>query len=159
MSQFTGRQKAYQQSLHTRRPYTPQMILGGEVSIKATRQGKVKFAIAKLAKQQAAGPDLSLTRAPDSMQLQIAAGEAPKNGAIILIADYMPGVQQVAVKGGDNAGKTMDQVNMVTNLRQIGIWTGEAMSLDIPLMENGSCVAILQANGPGKVLAIAKLAG
>jgi len=159
MSDFTARQKEYGEHLRARRPYTPQIIIDGETLIKGTRQAKIRRTINKLAETQAQGPQISLTRENGQMRLEIAAGLAPKNGAVILIADYMPGVQQIEIAAGENEGKVLDQVNMVTRLRPIGTWSGEAVSLIIAAADAGSCVAILQEAGPGRVLAVTKLEG
>ncbi len=158
MSSFTKRQQDYGNSLHSRRPYTPQIIVGGQASVKGMRQKKVRKTIGQQQDHSATGPELSLTLVENHLRLTIAEGEAPVNGAVILIADYIPGVQQVSVEGGENNGKILDQVNMVTKLRPVGHWTGDAMVLDIPAMATGSCVAILQEAGPGRVLSVTRLA-
>ena len=158
MSSFTKRQQDYGNSLHSRRPFTPQIIVGGQASLKGVHQKKVRKTIGQQQDQSTTGPELSLTLVENHLQLTIAAGEAPAKGAVILIADYIPGVHQVSVEGGDNNGKVLDQVNIVTKLRSVGHWTGDAMVLDIPAMATGSCVAILQEVGPGRVLAVTRLA-
>jgi len=158
-SEFSQRQKEYGEAVHSRRPFTPQIILDGKVSVRATRPSKVRKAIKELVKEQIAGPGISLVREGDNMRLDIAAGEAPAGGALILIADYLPGTEQVIVEAGENMGKILDQVNMVTRMREVGRWNGEAMTLLIPAVESGSCVAILQMPGPGKVLAATRLSG
>jgi hypothetical protein len=157
MSEFTKRQAIYGKTLHTRRPYTPQVIINGELSIKGTRKRKVLKAIKAVQKKLPPAPEISFVRLSDKMQLTISAGNVPKEEIIILIADYMPGVQHIEVTDGDNSGKTLDQVNMVTKLHQVGVWNGEAMVIDLPLVQSGSCVVILQAAGQGKVLAAGRL--
>jgi len=158
MSDFSKRQKEYGEAVHSRRPFTPQIIIDGKASVRATRPEKVRRIIRDIAKEQAAGPKMSMVRDGKQIRLDIAAGDAPKGGAVIFIADYIPGTETVNVKSGENRGKTLEQVNMVTRLRKIGHWNGEAMSLELPLMQTGSCVAILQEPGPSKVLAVTRLA-
>ncbi|MBL4617832.1 MAG: DUF1223 domain-containing protein [Robiginitomaculum sp.] len=157
MSEFTKRQAVYGKTLHTRRPYTPQVIINGQTSVKGTRKRKVLKAIKAAQKNLTAAPEISFVRLSDKMQLSIGAGEVPKAGVAIIIADYMPGVQHIEVTDGDNSGKTLDQVNMVTKLHQVGVWNGEAMVIDLPLVQSGSCVVILQEAGQGKVLAAGRL--
>jgi len=159
MSEFTKRQAVYGKTLHTRRPYTPQVIINGELSVKGTRKRKVLRAIKSVQKKLPPAPEVSFVRLSDKMQLTISAGNVPKEGVAIIIADYMPGVHHIDVTGGDNEGKTLDQVNMVTKLHQVGVWNGEAMIIDLPLAQEGSCIVILQAAGQGKVLAVSKLQG
>lgn len=162
MAKFTHRQAAYRDAMQTRRPYTPQMIINGQASIKGTRENKVRKQIAKIAKAQIAKaqgitPKISLTRFDDQLRLTVGAGQVPQNGAVLWMADYIPGVQQVEVAGGENAGKTLDQVNMVTNIRKIGTWSGEELVMNLPQMQTGSCIVILQEAGHGRVLAVARL--
>ena len=157
MSEFTKRQAVYGKTLHTRRPYTPQVIINGQTSVKGTRKRKVLKAIKAAQKNLTAAPEISFVRLSDKMQLSIGAGEVPKAGVAIIIADYMPGVQHIEVTDGDNSGKTLDQVSMVTKLHQVGVWNGEAMVIDLPLVQSGSCVVILQEAGQGKVLAAGRL--
>ncbi|VAW00771.1 hypothetical protein that often co-occurs with aconitase [hydrothermal vent metagenome] len=159
MSDFTRRQRAYGKHLQARRPYTPQIIVDGKVLIKGINQSKIRKTIKRLSGKSATGPQISLTNIGDQMRLEISEGTAPKEGAVILIADYIPGVQKIKIAAGENKGKELDQVNMVTKLRPIGIWNGEAMTINIPAITDGSCIAILQENGPGRVLAVTRLAG
>ncbi len=158
MSDFTKRQRAYVHALQLRNLYTPQMIIDGRISIKGTKQRKVKYLIEAITETPVQGPKLSFQQDGKTLHLRVGAGNAPAGGAVILIADFIPGVQKIQVLSGENTGQIVDQVNVVTRLRTLGPWTGGAIEFDIAPPKNArACVAILQEPGPGRVLAIARL--
>ncbi|MBC7141313.1 MAG: DUF1223 domain-containing protein, partial [Rhodobacteraceae bacterium] len=62
------------------------------------------------------------------------------------------------IQGGENAGKTIDYANIVTEWRQAGDWDGRSdLTLDLKAPGGDPVVIIIQEPGPGPILAAAVL--
>lgn len=123
---YTQRQWDYAHGLHHGNVYTPQMVVNGRRDIVGVNPGEVAAAIRSAGSP--AGPAVSVA----SGALSIAKGEAPKGGADVWLVRYDPRVQQVAVKRGENGGRTLPHRNIVRQLTRLGAWTGSAASFAIP---------------------------
>ena len=77
---------------------------------------------------------------------------------IVQLVRYHPS-QSVSITRGENAGRTIEYVNIVTEWRPIGRWDGkEPLKLREDVQGPLPVVVILQAVGPGQGLAAARLA-
>ena len=115
--EFSARQRTYAKALTTV-PYTPQLIINGEVHKSRFSRGQVR------ARTLTAAPSLSLRPTEAGLELTIAATElsAP---AVINIVYYTPGEQDIAVGAGENKGRTITLVNVVTDwshLKTLTAW-------------------------------------
>jgi hypothetical protein len=149
---YTQRQEAYEGSLGEQGPFTPQMVIDGRKSLVGNDLDEVERIIAEARKADGAGPSLDLG---DDVA-QIGAGAAPRGGADIWLVRYDPRRVEIAVLRGENAGHTLAQKNVVRDLTLVGRWTGEAMTIRAPHIDDGSRRAIIvQAHGAGPILAAA----
>lgn len=154
---FTERQYAYTHSLHERRPFTPQIVINGEMSLPGTQERHIKGAIFGFqAVKTGNWPKLQLRRSGNTLTARVGDGKAPAIGAGVYLATYLPGVSKVVVGEGENKGRTLEQVNMVTSWKKIGDWNGQTESFTVSAPEKGAVVLILQKPGPGKVLGVAR---
>ena len=62
----------------------------------------------------------------------IGAGSAPPQGADVWLARYDPKVVEVAVRRGENAGRTLAHKDVVRQMILLGHWSGEAERLALP---------------------------
>ena len=63
-------------------------------------------------------------------------------------------MEKVNVGRGENAGRTLDYANVVTDWRAVAEWDGRTdLSLDVDAPGNTPVVIILQEPGPGPILA------
>jgi hypothetical protein len=84
--------------------------------------------------------------------------------AVVWLARY-DDEQVTDVMRGENTGHTLRTINVVRDLRQIGIWTGQPVDIRLPASvltagEGGrdGCAVIVQAEGFGPVLGVHKMA-
>jgi hypothetical protein len=70
----------------------------------------------------------------------------------------------VAIRAGENEGRSMTYRNIVRGVKAVGMWKGQSVSLDLPredaLSEPHDGVAVVvQEGGYGRVIGAAFLAG
>ena len=147
---FTQRQWDYAKGLRHEQVWTPQVIVNGRADTTGTRDGQVEAVLAKT--PRLAGPALSI--AADSVQ--VAAGKAPGTADVWLVR-YDPRVVEVAVKAGENEGRTLPHRNVVRQLTRLGAWSGSAQSFRVAPAPAGLATAVLvQLPNGGPIIAAAR---
>lgn len=155
---FTQRQRGYARAVGERTIYTPQMIVGGRDHVIGTKPMK----LAHLIERHHAVPeavDLVLARRGDSVEIS-ARARAPQPGkyAVILVT-YRPS-ETVAIRRGENAGRTITYYNIVLGLAEVGRWNGkDSFAATAPVSAaRGDAVAVLiQEEGQGPILAAGRV--
>jgi len=144
---FTARQRAYASSMGADTVYTPQMIINGQKAFVGSRKGELEAMLNSAPKL----PGTRLNIADGKVQASI--GPRP---AEIWLVSYDPRVQQVAIKAGENSGRTLPHRNIVTGLQLLG--NVGAKPMNIPSAATGqSRVLLLQEPNGGAVLDAVKL--
>ena len=147
---YTDRQVSYEAPLGHDGPFTPQIVVDGRHDVVGNELGSIETLIA--AADQAGRPSVVLSNG----RLDIGTGKAPSGGADIWLVRYDPKTVEVAVRRGENSGRTLPHTNVVHDLRRIGRWDGRAMSQAIPSAANGLRTAVLvQVASGGQILAAA----
>ncbi|SLN65338.1 hypothetical protein AQS8620_03015 [Aquimixticola soesokkakensis] len=151
---FTDRQRAYAQAAGTRALYTPQFIVQGLDRVTGAKPMKLAESIAMLRRKLAGVPvDLLAVREGNSLHVSlIPEGDLPEDMLIQLVR-YLPRAQ-VAIRSGENAGRTIDYTNVVTSWQVLGEWDG-ARPLDVAVEVAGDepAAILLQAEDMGPILA------
>lgn len=159
---YTRRQKSYAETMGHSAVYTPQIIVDGVTDVVGSREGAVEWAIDARAADEEVVP-VSLHETPQ--ELQIAIGGAPdraKTPATVWMF-HLKSAATVAIGGGENDGHTMTYHNVVGDLKAIGQWKGEPLSIDLPrasmesLPHDGIVVVVQSGGGYGKVVGAAML--
>ena len=150
---FTARQYAYARGLHHSNVATPQVVINGRRDLVGNDRPALDAAIH--AAGEPAGASLAIARG----SVAIAAGPAPARGADIWLVRYDPRVQLVAIRRGENGGKTLPHRDIVRQFVRLGGWFGAARSFPLPRGGGaGLKTAILvQTADGGPILAAAKL--
>ncbi len=116
---FTDRQRDYQQALDGANLYTPQIVLNGAAH--SPRYSKKDIRTMPL-------PETNYTA---SITLEngyfVIQSDQPAGGTLAFIT-YTPGYQEVAVKRGENRGRTLKLSNVVTDIVKVN-WAGGEMKL------------------------------
>lgn len=155
--QFTGRQHAYARAAGQRMIYTPQMIVGGVEHV----VGYEPMDVAELIAQHRVVEypvEVSLARVEGGIALRAVASmvlEGP--GMVVQVVRYQPR-EVVEIRSGENAGRTVEYTNIVTEWMRVGDWSG-AEPFELQLVDDQPLpvVAIVQMAGPGQILGAARL--
>jgi hypothetical protein len=160
----TKRQKAYAQAMWRGGVYTPQIIVDGVNDVVGGRDAQIESTIAaRWADEQSVPVTVSASKAV----LHVAVGASDQhdantaNGATIWLFRVQPQAT-VTITGGENAGHTFTYRNVVRDIRAVGIWKGQPVSLDLPRQEllatsRDSVVIVVQQGGHGRILGAAML--
>ncbi|MBI1364469.1 MAG: DUF1223 domain-containing protein [Alphaproteobacteria bacterium] len=149
-AEFSKRQRAYNRRIrHKDMVFTPQAIIGGEVSAVGSSRAEIEMGIAT---QRASGPNSeTIEIAKDAGKLAIAV-RGDESAEIYLVTFRKWATTDVT--GGDNAGMTFLEPNIVTGAALLGVSSSTHVSFEAPTPAEGSgCAVIAQKPGQGKVLA------
>jgi hypothetical protein len=150
--QFTQRQRDYARASGRGEIATPQFWINGQTTVLGANPARVAQAIDD--GRITAGPAIGLS----ATRLTIGSGQAPRGGADVWLVRYDPRTIHVAVRAGENGGRTLPHRDVVRELTRIGRWEGAPLSIAVgPPRDPGWKTAILvQAGAGGRILAAAK---
>lgn len=151
-AEYTERQVAYESPLGEISAFTPQIVINGRVSTVGARAAELQRLVDDARERPLSGPSVSLT----SRSVTVGAGTAPTSGTDVWLVRYDPRTVEVAVKRGENGGRTLPHKNVVHALNRLGQWGGTSVTFDIPPIAGNLKTAILvqQAQG-GPILSAA----
>ena len=139
---FTTRLRWYTQSLRgTPQIFTPQAIIGGEISVIGSRTSEVETAIKNTA--------------PALAEVSFIEGEVAVNGGgegdvifVRLLREHT-----TDVTGGENKGRVLSGKNIALQSLVLGPWNGGSETYDLPgIGPDETCAIIVQAPRAGRVL-------
>lgn len=149
---FTDRQYAYARSLGHDGVGTPQVVIGGRRDVVGN---------------DARGLDAAIRQAPPSVgpaitiqpnRVAVAAGSPPPRPAAVWLVRFDPRVRQVAIRRGENGGKTLPHRNVVVSLTRLGSWSGAPVTFAAPAASDPALrTAVLVQTAPvGTIIAAAR---
>ena len=151
LRQSVGRQNAYERSFHHSSAFTPQFVLDG-------RKDTVGTASIAAALQEPRDT-VPVTLAVKDGQVLIDVGEkqGERPSDVVLIAFLRHAVSDVG--RGENAGKTLEEFNIVRSMRTLGEWKGTAASYKMSVSSLPSdatdVAALVQSRGEGPIVGAA----
>ncbi|QYE35016.1 DUF1223 domain-containing protein [Polymorphobacter sp. PAMC 29334] len=143
----TSRQWDYARGLHHDQVWTPQVIVDGTSDVVGAQHGQIEGALKGVRRR--AGPALIL--AADSVA--VGSGSVPVGGADVWLVRYDPRTIAVAIRAGENTGRTIGHRNVVRQLVKLGKWDGAAATLKLPAAAPGLLTAVLVQTSGGPILA------
>ncbi len=154
----TKRQHQYVQTLKSRGPYTPQIVINGRKTMVGSQAGKIKWAMQNEAKNNRINSiDLSLT----DNNLKIRLPETPSNDSYALNLMVVGKSLTQDIPSGENKGRRVHYTNPVQKIISLGSWdgTGKTMNYDTSeLTDNKSFVILAQKNGKtGEIIATGQI--
>jgi hypothetical protein len=149
---FTARQYDYAKGFKRNSVATPQVVINGRSDLVGNNRAQLDAAIAKAAPLP--GPTVTFAAGKVTIAAAPATGEAD-----VWLVRYDPRIQQVAVRRGENAGKTLPHRNIVRELVRLGSWTGKPASFVLPAAAdpNLKTAILVQTRVGGPILAAAKV--
>ena len=141
--QFTSRQWDYARAFGNAQVWTPQIVVNGRANIVGRQLAPLKAMIART-DRGGTGPVLAI-----SSGMVTVAGSTAKPADIWLVR-YEPRAIEVAIKTGENGGRTLPHRNIVRELVRIGSWKAGAASFAMPAAKMpGLATAVFVQTGAG----------
>ena len=146
---FSARQRAYGKTIGHGRVYTPQMIVNGQID-------KPRFARAQIDTVTFEPNALSFTVSQELLMVSsgpVAYGELAVYAEVVI---YTPGLQSVSVKRGENQGRDLLMTNVVSDVHDLGVFTGEESRFKLRKIPKGQRAVVFFHRGEcGPIIAAA----
>jgi len=147
---FTDRQWDYARAGGRQNVATPQVIVNGRGAIVGSNRPEIDAAIAHF-DRGTDGPVL----AADGRLVTVGVG---KGRATLWLVSYDPRTIPVAIRAGENGGRTIPHRNIVRRLVALGQWKGQPLRVLLPpVPANLRSALLLQAGKGGPIVAARKL--
>ena len=148
---YTQRQYDYAHALGNANVATPQIIINGKTAITGIKPGELARGI-KASFPLAKGPSIEIA----NNRVTIGKGAGP---ADVWLVRYDPRAQNVAIRSGENTGRTLPHKNIVRSLEKLGEWNGIAESFKLPAASPSQLktVILLQRIRAGEIIAAKSL--
>jgi hypothetical protein len=118
----TDRQYAYSTVLGRSSVYTPQVVIDGKDEFVGTDRRRIGGALAAAR----TGVPLRISLEPEDLLVELSAREKAAASQVLLVA-YVRRVTS-SIGRGENAGRTLEEFNIVRGVRDLGRWTGDPVS-------------------------------
>lgn len=154
------RQRNYARSMRRRSVYTPQMVIDGHLDVVGSHAVRVEDAIRQAAGDRPTSVPIRFSRHDGMVVLHIDEAALDGDATVWLVRYDLQRSQRI--RRGENAGHTITYHNVVRDIRNLGLWRGEAMEIALStddLWSRGPdrCAVILQRDGHGPVVGAAIL--
>ena len=150
LAQSVERQNVYALNLGRSSVYTPQLVVDG----RDDQVGSDGQAIERALRENRDGVPVQVSMHEAEVLVEIGARPDAKRGDVVLIPYLRHAVSSIG--RGENAGRALEEFNIVRAIRTLGAWKGEAESFHIPvssLPPDATDVAVLvQASGQAVIL-------
>ena len=153
LAQSVERQNLYARNLRRLSVYTPQLVVDGREDYVGS-DGK---AVARALSKNRDGVPVGVSAREAQVLVEIGAQPGVPPSDVMLVAYLRHAVS--AIGRGENAGRTLEEFNVVRNLRTLGVWKGQAQSFRVPvasLPSDATDVAVLvQPSGQAPIIGAA----
>jgi len=166
-AEFTQRQEQYTRSLKVDGPYTPEMVVDGEVEFVGNDSGRAQSTIRQQASELETAQVKIATAGKDQLTVQIKGPASPKDGALVMLVMLVITEDNLStqVGSGENGGRTLHHAAVVRELREVGTLKNGALETTVPLKlqkdwkRNDLRAVVFVQNGPsGKIEGAASVA-
>lgn len=148
----TKRQMGYRDRWNLRSLYTPQAVIRGEAQIVGSNEQKVRMYIEQF-RADGSPLQLVLDHADNTANIKISAKTSGLPAADILLVNVIPEAS-TSIQRGENAGRTIEYVNIVEEISLIAEWNGRSkLNVSAPISDGASYVVLVQAKDFGPILA------
>ncbi|MEZ5773609.1 MAG: DUF1223 domain-containing protein [Hyphomicrobiaceae bacterium] len=161
---FTERQREYADQRGDGLVYTPQVVVNGLKPAVGSHEAQVEAAIEETAKAlEGKRPTMDVAHEGDTLVVSIGAAPAGAPVPMVVWLAHLTRDREVTIGRGENDGQIVTYHNVVRKLTAIGTWSGEALTLRVPMAEvravkSDAGAVLLQAKDLGPILAAAEIA-
>ena len=148
----TARQNWYAGLQHLSEVYTPQAVIDGRTQLVGSDARGLRAAIAHA--QGQAGPAIPVTIAVASGTVRVRLGAGPAGSGQVVLFGYDP-THTTRVGGGENAGATLTEIDVVRSVTPLGAWRGAPRRFTAT-RPAGERFAVLVQAADGKVLGVGR---
>jgi len=150
---YTDRQWDYARAWRRADVATPEVVINGRSDLVGNDARALDAAI------RAAGAPVGASVALTTTTAEVAAGRAPAGGAEVWLVRYDPRTLYVAIRRGENGGKTLPHKDVVRELVKLGRWRGPAARFNLAASRDAALktAVLVQAPDGGPILAAARL--
>jgi len=151
--QYTARQWDYAHALRHDNVFTPQVVVNGRLDGVGAAPGEIEQ-LMRRAERASPGPVVTI----GAGSVSIGAAHASGKPADVWLVRYDPRVVQVAIRRGENGGRTLPHRNVVRELVRLGGWSGQPARFSLPAGADPALrtAILVQTAGAGPILAAAK---
>jgi hypothetical protein len=148
---YTQRQYDYAHALGNANVATPQVIINGKTVITGIKRGELANSV-NVSQRLSGGPSIGFDRG------NVTIGKGSGAGNVWLVR-YDPRTHNVAIRSGENGGRTLPHKNIVRSLQKLGTWRGAPASFKLPTATSTQLktVIIVQRAGAGPIIAAKKV--
>jgi hypothetical protein len=146
----TARQQSYARALGLPGVYTPQVVINGRHEAVGSDRETIDAVVAASTRMAV---QAALAVEANALSIKVGAGQG--QGRLWLVT--FDRQHETSVKRGENAGRTIVNVNVVRSLVPVGSWSGSPLVLSRPLPSTGSDAAILLQGTDGRILGAASV--
>jgi hypothetical protein len=131
------------------------VVIDGRQEAQGLKTAEVDRLIRAAASAARDAPDI---RFIGPRRVDVGSGRVARGGADVWLIRYDPREVEVAVKAGDNRGRTVAQRNVVRQMARLGAWRGQPRAYRLPAAPDDGLktVVVVQAPKGGRVLGVAQ---
>ena len=152
LAQATARQGWYARLWHASEVYTPQAVIDGRAQVVGSDARGLRAAIAHARGQ--AGPSVPVTIAVRDGTVRVMLGAGPAGTGQVVLFGYDP-AHTTRVGGGENAGATLTEIDVVRSVTPLGAWRGAPRRFTAT-RPAGERFAVLVQTADGRVLGVGR---
>jgi hypothetical protein len=153
LPQAVERQNVYARNFHRSSVYTPQLVIDG----KSDAVGSGGASLERALTNPRDGIPVSVTVREADVLVELGAAPGGPTSDVVLVAFLRHAVSSIG--RGENAGRTLEEFNIVRGIRTLGTWRGAAESFHLPvasLPPDATDVAVLvQSYGQAPIVGAA----
>jgi hypothetical protein len=153
LAQSVERQNIYARNLRRSSVYTPQLVVDG----RDDSVGSDGKAVARALSENRNGVPVGVSVRDAEVLVEIRAQPGVPSSDVVLVAYLRHAVS--AIGRGENAGRTLEEFNIVRNIRTLGVWKGQVETFHVSvssLPPDATDVAVLvQPTGQAPIIGAA----
>lgn len=137
-------QNGYAALRHDSEVYTPEAVVDGGLHFVGSDARVMAAAIAQAKARIAAGPPVPASIREAARELTVIIGSASGGGSgTVWLFGFDP-MRKTSVHGGENAGATISEINVVSSITRLADWRGRSLQLHAPAPTGTRFAVILQ---------------